>query len=166
VDLSALIHDVAERFGAQRAAAGCSLTFDLPPALRGSWDRARLDQVLGNLLSNAIKFGAGQPIAIAALGEAGVARVTVLDHGIGIPRDRLPHIFGRFERAASYHYGGLGLGLYIANQIVTAMGGRLSVESTLGAGSSFTVEVPIAPAELSPRRDAPPAPPPSRDRSA
>jgi signal transduction histidine kinase len=142
VDLPALVRDIAERFGPELAAAGCPLTVDVPPAVQGSWDRARLDQVLSNLLSNAIKFGAGQPIALTARADAGLARVTIVDHGIGIPRDRLPHIFGRFERAASYHYGGLGLGLYIAHQIVTAMGGRLSVESTLGAGSTFTVELP------------------------
>jgi predicted ATPase/signal transduction histidine kinase/tRNA A-37 threonylcarbamoyl transferase component Bud32 len=142
VDLPALVRDVADRFGPQLAAAGCALTVEVPPALRGSWDRERLDQVLSNLLSNAIKFGAGQPIAITAQADASLARMTIVDHGIGIPRDRLPHIFGRFERAASYHYGGLGLGLYIANQIVTAMGGRLSVESSPGAGSTFTVELP------------------------
>jgi signal transduction histidine kinase len=144
VDLSVLVRDLADRFGPQLVAAGCALTVDVPPVLRGRWDRARLDQVLDNLLSNAIKFGAGQPIAMTALVEAGLARVTIVDHGIGIPPDRLPHIFGRFERAASYHYGGLGLGLYIASQIVAAMGGRLSVESTLGAGSTFTVELPTS----------------------
>jgi predicted ATPase/signal transduction histidine kinase len=143
VDLPALVREVAGRFAPQLAAAGCVLTVEIPSALQGSWDRERLDQVLGNLLSNAIKFGAGQPIAITARADHSVVRLTVVDHGIGIPHDRLPDIFGRFERAASYHYGGLGLGLYLANQIVTAMGGHLSVESTVGAGSTFTVELPL-----------------------
>jgi predicted ATPase/signal transduction histidine kinase len=144
VDLAALVRDLAERFAPQLAAARCQLAIEAPPALWVTGDRARLDQVLNNLLANAAKFGAGRPIEIRAGAEAGLARLTIIDHGIGIPADRLPHIFGRFERAASYDYGGLGLGLYIARQLMSAMGGRLSVESAEGVGSRFTVELPVA----------------------
>jgi predicted ATPase/signal transduction histidine kinase len=144
VDLALLIRQVAERLAPQLEAGRYSLTVETPPTLAGRWNWARLDQVLTHLLANAIKFGAGRPLSINASVESGVARVEVVDHGIGIPRERLPHIFGRFERAASYHYGGLGLGLYIAHEIVSAMGGRLSVASTVGAGSTFTVELPTS----------------------
>jgi signal transduction histidine kinase len=68
----------------------------------------------------------------------------VRDAGIGIAPEDHPRIFGRFERAASdRNYGGLGLGLYIARQIVDAMGGRIGVESERGHGATFTVELPM-----------------------
>ena len=72
------------------------------------------------------------------------ARLEVADRGIGIPVERLPHVFGRFERAvSSRHYGGLGLGLYIVHEIVTALHGKVSVESAEGQGARFTVELPL-----------------------
>ena len=108
----------------------------------GNWDRARLDQVVTNLLGNAIKFAPGKSIEIATTAHEDRAHLVVRDHGIGIPADRLPHIFGRFERAVSAaHYGGLGLGLYIVQEIVAAHGGSVRVESAPGAGSTFTVEL-------------------------
>jgi signal transduction histidine kinase len=69
----------------------------------------------------------------------------VRDHGIGIPPDRLKHIFGRFERAVSTRsYGGLGLGLYIARSFVETLGGSIRAESMPGSGATFTVELPSA----------------------
>ena len=96
-----------------------------------------------NLISNAIKFGRAKPIEIE-LGETpDQVTLTVIDHGIGIAPDRLPHIFERFERAVSTaHYGGLGLGLYIAREIVVALGGSIRAESELGVGSTFVVTLP------------------------
>lgn len=98
-----------------------------------------------NLLANAIKFGDGKPIEAAVELVDGRARLTVRDHGIGILPDRLPRIFERFERAVSARqYGGLGLGLYIVKSIVDALGGSVVVDSTVGEGSLFTVELPGA----------------------
>ena len=69
----------------------------------------------------------------------------VEDRGIGIPEERLPHIFERFERAVSAReYGGLGLGLFIARSIVEALGGSIAARSSQGVGSTFTVELPCA----------------------
>ena len=103
----------------------------------------RLDQVLSNLLSNAIKYGRGKPIAVEIAVESGRAIVAVRDRGIGIAVPDLDRIFGRFERAVpSRHYGGLGLGLYIANEIVRAHGGEILVESRRGEGSTFKVVLP------------------------
>jgi signal transduction histidine kinase len=80
-------------------------------------------------------------MAIAANGDG--ARLTVRDHGIGIAKDDVGRIFGRFERAvSSRHYGGLGLGLYVAQEIVEAHGGRILVQSKPGEGSAFTVLLP------------------------
>jgi signal transduction histidine kinase len=109
----------------------------------GRWDPSRLEQVVTNLIMNAIKFGAGRPIEIRVGQRDGVARLVIEDHGIGIDPDRLPHVFERFERAVPWaNYGGLGLGLYITGWIVRAHGGSIHVESVLGQGSRFTVELP------------------------
>jgi signal transduction histidine kinase len=113
----------------------------------GHWDRLRLGQVLTNLLSNAVKYGAGKPIEIAFGTRDAHAWLTIRDHGIGIDASDQRHIFERFERAvSSQNYGGLGLGLYIVKRIVEAHGGTVRVESRLGEGAAFLVDLPLRPA--------------------
>lgn len=110
-------------------------------------DRQRLGQVFANLLTNAIKYSPeGGEITVSLSREAGEARVAVRDRGVGISPEALPRLFDRFYRVAATAGGasGLGLGLYIARRIVEAHGGRLTVVSTLGAGSTFTVALPLA----------------------
>jgi signal transduction histidine kinase len=107
----------------------------------------RIEQVVSNLLANALKYGDGKPIEVRVTRSDGWARLIVHDHGIGIGPDDLDRIFERFERAVSpRHYGGLGLGLYIARQIVEAHGGSISAHSEPGVGSTFTVALPTDPA--------------------
>jgi signal transduction histidine kinase len=144
VDLVALVNDVVARQAEDIAHAGCQVTVQAPAQLRGQWDEVRLEQVVTNLLSNALKFGRGGPVLLALSELPGDrVRLVIEDHGIGIPPDRLPHIFGRFERAVSSRsYGGLGLGLYIVHQIVAALHGTVWVESAPGHGATFTVELP------------------------
>jgi signal transduction histidine kinase len=97
-----------------------------------------------NLLANAIKYGPGHPVLLSVEGVDGRARLTVRDQGIDIAPENLQRIWGKFERAVSErHYGGLGLGLYISRQIVEALGGTVKVESTLGQGATFIVELPL-----------------------
>jgi signal transduction histidine kinase/DNA-binding response OmpR family regulator len=118
----------------------------------GFWDRMRLEQVVLNLVSNAIKFGAGKPIRIRLERRMGVATLSVVDQGIGIDPVDQRRIFDRFERAVPVrHYGGLGLGLFIVRQIVESMGGRITVRSSLGEGSTFQVELPLQPMRPEPR---------------
>jgi len=101
------------------------------------------------LLGNAIKYGSGKPIEVSVEEQSGIARLTVRDHGIGIPPEDKERIFGRFERAVSErHYGGFGLGLWITHQIVRAHGGQIAVTTAPGAGSAFTVELPRRPPEV------------------
>ncbi len=96
-----------------------------------------------NLVSNAIKYGPGKPIDLTVQANGDVVMLSVRDHGIGISLDAQGRIFGRFERAVSTtNYGGLGLGLYIARQVVEAHGGEISVTSAEGEGSTFTVCLP------------------------
>jgi signal transduction histidine kinase len=111
----------------------------------GSWDRARLESVIGNLVSNAVKFGEGKPIRITISCEGAVARIVVTDRGIGIPPEQQVRIFEKFERAVSErHYGGFGLGLWVVRQIVEAHGGTIHVASEAGQGSTFVVELPLS----------------------
>jgi signal transduction histidine kinase len=99
--------------------------------------------VLDNLLSNALKYGERQPVEIAIEGDETTVRLTVRDHGIGIPPDAQERIFQRFERLVPVrHFGGFGLGLWIVRQIIEAHGGRVEVESRPEEGSTFTVELP------------------------
>jgi signal transduction histidine kinase len=155
VDLVALAQEVAERFEEELAQARSPLRWRLEGPVVGTWDRDRLDQVVTNLLMNAMKFGAGKPIEVCITARHGKARLVVADQGIGIVPDRLPHIFSRFERGVSVRsYGGLGLGLYIAHQIVEAHGGSIGVESTPGRGSIFTVEFPCQRLNSSPALEA------------
>jgi signal transduction histidine kinase/tetratricopeptide (TPR) repeat protein len=152
VDLEALVAEVAQRFQSERDRSGSVLSVHAEAFVEGLWDPSWVDHIVTNLLANAFKFGAGKPIALTIEERPrGTARLVVTDHGIGIPPERLPHLFQRFERAVSAReYGGLGLGLYIVRKAVEALGGTVRVESTRGAGSTFTVELPCAPARIAP----------------
>ncbi|WP_437747620.1 ATP-binding sensor histidine kinase [Sorangium sp. So ce1504] len=145
VDLREVARDVLARFRHDLERAGCSVSLRDGARIVGLWDRSRVDQIVTNLLANAIKFGAGKPIEVVLGEEAGMARLSVRDHGIGIDPERQEWIFERFERAVSNrHYGGLGLGLYISRRIAEAHGGSIRVESAPGAGATFIVELPRA----------------------
>ncbi len=145
VDLPSLVREVAERYRPQSEAAKCPVSvnvFGRSPS--GRWDRLRLEQVVSNLLTNAIKYGKGKSIEITVSGYSNQGKVSVKDHGEGIADDDKARVFNRFERAGSIKsFGGLGLGLYIARQIVTAHGGAIRVESELGKGATFVVELPL-----------------------
>jgi PAS domain S-box-containing protein len=145
VHLSALCREVSERFEPELTRTGSLLSMELSPEAIGFWDRLRLDQVVTNLLSNAVKYGRGNPIHLATEVTGDRVRLTVKDGGIGIAPESVSRLFNRFERAVSErNYGGFGLGLWIARQIVEAMGGRIFVASELAVGSTFTVELPRA----------------------
>jgi PAS domain S-box-containing protein len=142
-DLADVVRDVGDRFAEEARQAGCRLSVRASPGATGTWDRMRLEQVVTNLLSNAVKYGRGKPIEVVVATDAEHATVTVRDHGIGIAADDQLRIFEQFERAVStQNYGGLGLGLYISKELVTAHGGTIEVESTPGEGAAFKVVLP------------------------
>ena len=144
-DLAALVRQVADDFKDPAAAVGSELRVNAAQSVEGSWDRLRMEQVLVNLLSNAVKYGAGRPVSVKLDAAGDRVRITVADEGIGIAPEDIGRIFTRFERAAPLrHYGGLGLGLYISRHIVDAHGGRIDVQSNLGQGSTFVVDLPLA----------------------
>ncbi|WP_437499708.1 AAA family ATPase [Sorangium sp. So ce1099] len=143
VDLAALIRGVADELGEPLSRAGCRLELDAGRPVRCRVDRLRVAQVLRSLLNNAIKFGKGRPIEVSVAARGDTVRIVVRDHGVGIAPDDLERIFMRFERAVSSRsYGGLGLGLYIAHEIVRAHGGTIQVSSAPGEGACFTVDLP------------------------
>jgi signal transduction histidine kinase len=141
-DLAALCREVLDGLADTAAAKGCALRLDAQP-LVGQWDRPRIEQLLVLLVENAMKYGRGLPVEVVLEPHDGGARLLVRDHGIGIPEPDRLRVFGRFERAvSSRNYGGLGLGLYIVQQIVQAHGGTISVGDTHGGGATLTVDLP------------------------
>jgi two-component system CheB/CheR fusion protein len=111
-----------------------------------SGDARRIEQILLNLLVNAVTFSGGRGSIDVSLRQADdLAEIEVRDHGPGIPAHVLPHIFDRFYRVDDERSAreGLGLGLFIAREIVNAHGGRIEVESTIGSGATFTVRLPL-----------------------
>lgn len=121
---------------------------ETPPGLKVRADPVRLGQVLGNLVNNALKFtqAGGVTVRMTREGQDRL-RFCVSDTGIGIPADKLGTIFESFSQAdqsTTRTHGGTGLGLSIARQLVSAMGGTLSVESEVGRGSIFSFALPVA----------------------
>jgi PAS domain S-box-containing protein len=144
MNLDEVIHDVCTRFADNLERVCCSVKIDCDDKLRGYWDPSRIEQVLVNLVSNSIKYAPGSVIDIAAKCDSNEATITVADKGPGIPADKVPRIFERFERAhSSRNIGGLGLGLYIARQIVEAHEGSIRVESVMGQGTKFIIKLPL-----------------------
>ena len=148
-DFYDMVREVVEEYRGEATRAGSELTLTAPAAFVGRWDRARAAQVVENLLSNAVKYGGGRPIALELEGSPDDVVLTVRDQRSGIEPAELPQIFDRFERASpERRRGGLGLGLYVAREIVQAHGGRIQCDSTPGQGSTFTVKLPRRPAAV------------------
>lgn len=106
-----------------------------------------LEQVIVNLVENAFRYSGTDRVDIALATDSGLARISVTDYGIGIPAESLPHIFKRFyrvDKARSRSLGGTGLGLAIVKHIAILHGGNVSVQSTPGDKTVFTVELPLA----------------------
>ncbi len=144
LNLDELIRNLISHSKEDLDAAGCEVNLDIQGPIRGLCDKARLEQVMINLLSNAMKYGQRKPIHIFAETTDHCVIIKVQDHGIGISKDFQKKIFQRFERAnTTEHYKGIGLGLWITSQIIDAHNGKIRVESELGQGSTFIVEIPI-----------------------
>ncbi|MHC8381475.1 hybrid sensor histidine kinase/response regulator [Pseudomonas sp. LB3P14] len=143
-DLSALVRDLLQNFAPQIDAAESSVTLDAEQPVVGNWDEFRIEQVVSNLLTNALRYGAKSPITVKVYSESGQARVEVRDLGIGIGEENQKRIFQQFERVTVKHaVAGLGLGLFISEQIVAAHGGSITVESRIGEGALFRVCLPL-----------------------
>ncbi|MBF9252952.1 response regulator [Pontibacter sp. 172403-2] len=158
--LPQLITEIEQAFALKASEKGirlvCIKDDEFPDDLIG--DQMRLKQVLFNLIDNAIKFTPTGRIEVyfhlkAQRRTRIVASISVTDTGIGIPSERLEHIFGEFNQADNSilrKYGGTGLGLSISKKLVEMQGGTLSVRSTKGEGTTFSMVVPLQKSELAP----------------
>jgi len=143
-DLVQLVSNLLESFSAQISNAESTLSFTAEGPVMGTWDEFRIEQVVVNLLTNALRYGSHNPIEVRVYCEKGQARVDVLDHGIGVSEENQKRIFQQFERVSASHViAGLGLGLFISEQIVAAHGGSISIDSEEGKGSLFRVSLPL-----------------------
>ncbi len=138
-NLMEMIKDCADQFRIMDSRH--SIRIDGDPHLTVLADRSRLDQVICNLLTNAFKYSPENKLVLISLksSENGTVKVEITDHGIGIPEEKSKQIFDRFYRVedTSQYFQGVGLGLYIASQIVKQHGGTIGVNSTPGKGSTF-----------------------------
>jgi len=150
VNMFGLLQAVAEKFAPQSQSAGVDIKVDVAANLQTiTADGDRLAQVFTNLVDNALKFTPrGGLISLHVSAANGEMLVSVSDTGTGIPVEAQAHIFDRFYQADPARKGGekhgAGLGLAIAHEIVQAHGGRISVRSKLGEGTSFDVFLPLS----------------------
>ncbi|MQT25707.1 response regulator [Pseudomonas helleri] len=143
-DLSHTVANLLESFAAQISAAQSQVNFTVCQSVTGQWDEFRIEQVVSNLLTNALRYGARKPVDVSVYVEGGNAIIDVRDQGIGISEENQQRIFHQFERVAgSDVVSGLGLGLFISEQIIAAHNGTISVHSTLGEGALFRVSLPL-----------------------
>ena len=144
-ELSMLLQRVIDDLAQQAAAVGSTITLHAPQPVDGWWDEFRIEQVVVNLLTNALRYGSGKPVEVSLSPTPGGAHLSVRDHGIGISAEDQQRIFQQFERAGGGRsVDGLGLGLFITQQLVEAHGGSISVHSEPGRGSVFSLDLPHA----------------------
>ncbi|HVJ20568.1 MAG TPA: PAS domain S-box protein [Polyangiaceae bacterium] len=143
VELAVVLREVVEHLREPAQQAGSLLELALEAEPVGRWDRFRIAQVVTNLLENALKYGGGKPVRVLCSERSGRARIDVIDQGPGVPPECRPALFTRFARIATPRaYGGFGLGLWIAREIVKAHGGQIDLEGATDSGAHFFVELP------------------------
>lgn len=145
VDLEEVIRNAADEVAASNA--GRTMNIETKGSLRGEWDARRVSQALANLIGNAVDHGPeGSAIGISASGEADEVAIAVHNEGPPIPKSKLTQLFAPLAHTASSTKGHdpnhLGMGLYIAQAIAVAHGGRIAVESSAERGTTFTVHLP------------------------
>ena len=142
-EINDLIKEIADKFSPVFKANHSSILFNLQPNIRVYWDAQRIEQVIANCISNSVKFSARAIIEIELRTEGPYVVFSVKDNGIGISPEFQKRMFNKFERGvSSKSYGGLGLGLYIVDQIIKAHGGTVTVVSAPGKGAEFIFKVP------------------------
>ena len=150
--LEEVIAEAVEHVGAEAELVRVSLDDDLP-LLEG--DSGQLERAFANLIENAVRYSGGKPVSIRARAVAGRVRVRIVDQGPGIRPGELERIFMPFYRSPGQpaSHQGAGLGLAIAKGFIEVNGGRISVESLPGQGTSFVIEFPLG--ATTPRQGAP-----------
>lgn len=154
VDLSALLRTLAERQEAAQSTHKVQLRLPAAPILMVG-DPKLLDHVFANLISNAVKYSPGKNrVAVVADGDERNVKVSVADEGVGIPADEAKKVFDRFYRAStSSGIPGTGIGLFIVDRFVRLHGGKMEMQSAVGAGTVFTAILPRQGPETPPTSD-------------
>ncbi|HEU4534689.1 MAG TPA: HAMP domain-containing sensor histidine kinase, partial [Polyangiaceae bacterium] len=163
-ELGAYTAELASTFRSAMQRAGLAFEVDCPPLGEPAYvDRDMWEKIVLNLVSNAFKFTFEGGVAVSLRAEGGQAVLRVRDTGTGVPPDEVPHLFERFHRvtgAKSRSHEGTGIGLALAHELVRMHRGSIAVESEVGAGTTFTVSLPLgrdhldAARVLAPRGDA------------
>ena len=146
-DLEAVVAAAAEPFRATAQEKGLAFGLLVEPEARGVWrlDAMRVSQVIANLLSNAVKFTTEGHVSVRVWRSDRGLEFSVMDTGPGIPEDRVPDLFGKFNQldaSTTRQFGGTGLGLAICRELAQLMDGDLEVDSRVGQGSWFTFWLP------------------------
>lgn len=143
-DFANLLKSVVERIQLNPSNSQSSIHISGDLSIEGRWDKLRIEQVLLNLISNAIKYGNGKPIHLHLKKTESNLQLSITDQGIGIEEKDQNRVFDKFVRAVpKNHSPGLGLGLYLVQNIVKAHNGALTLESQPGKGSTFTMILPL-----------------------
>jgi signal transduction histidine kinase len=143
-DLSQITKDVIKGLIEKAKKENIDIRLESTGPVPGKFDKMRIEQVLINLMTNAMKYGNQKPIEVKVEKTNSLGRVTITDYGIGIPAKQKEKIFELFERGVrDGQKNGLGVGLYITNQIVKAHKGKLNLDSKEGKGSTFCLEIPL-----------------------
>jgi signal transduction histidine kinase len=148
IDLPKLLTRLAERYGAKAKAKGLVFEMRQSPVISVTMtgDAQRLQQVLDELLSNALKFTQQGKVTFAVVLGENQIEFAVTDSGVGITNEQLEAGFKPFQQAdgsSTRRFGGLGLGLALAEHLVKLMGGKLTAESKIGEGTTFRVTLPL-----------------------
>ncbi|MCW1935403.1 hybrid sensor histidine kinase/response regulator [Pseudomonas sp. YY-1] len=142
-DLGVLAGSVVESLAAQYTNTGTPIDLHVEGPAPVMMDEFRIEQVLANLLTNALRYGGGKPVSVRVAAEGEQVRAEVRDQGLGISEEDQGRVFEQFERVSGTSVAqGLGLGLFISEQIVQAHGGRIELSSRLGEGACFSVVLP------------------------
>jgi PAS domain S-box-containing protein len=143
-DLVELVRRVVERLEPAARRNGARIELDAAKALTCTCDPRRLGEAITAILANAVKYGGAAPIHVRVASEVGRALVSIEDRGPGIAPEDQARVFERFERAAPVvHYGGFGVGLWTARQILNAHAGEIEIRSAPGQGSWFGLRFPL-----------------------
>ncbi len=143
-DLGVLAGNVVESLMSQFAHNGSRIELQVDGPAPVMMDEFRIEQVLANLLTNGLRYGGGKPVSVRVWVDGDTARAEVRDQGLGISEADQQRVFEQFERVSGNSVAqGLGLGLFISEQIVQAHEGRIELSSRLGEGSCFCVVLPL-----------------------
>ncbi|HYO69386.1 MAG TPA: ATP-binding protein [Archangium sp.] len=143
LDLVELVRAAVVSLDEELNQSGVQVRIHAEGPVEGMWDSMRLEQVIDNLLSNAVKYGKGQPVDMTVSTDGVTAKLEIRDQGVGVAPGDQERLFERFERVRlNRGVAGYGVGLWIVRRVVEAHGGSISVQSRLGEGATFIVQLP------------------------